>query len=206
VGVFRETQNELFATIRIEEGRYMTDEEIVDLYWQRSETAIQATEEKYGSYCLTIASHMLMDLQDAEESVNDTYMKAWNAMPPERPSVLRLFLGKITRRLSLNRLRERNAAKRGGGEVPAVLDELAECVPSGQNVENEILAKELASVIAGFVSKLPQDERRIFILRVYELMPVKEIAERLSFSESKVKTTLHRTRKKLAEVLEREGV
>lgn len=184
----------------------MTDQDIVDLYWQRSEQAIPETEAVYGAYCHTVAYNLLRSPEDAEESVNDTYMKAWNAMPPERPSVLRLFLGKITRRLSLNRLRERNAAKRGGGEVPAVLDELAECVPSGQNVENEILAKELASVIAGFVSKLPQDERRIFILRVYELMPVKEIAERLSFSESKVKTTLHRTRKKLAEVLEREGV
>jgi RNA polymerase sigma-70 factor (ECF subfamily) len=184
----------------------MNDNDIIDLYWARSEQAIAETDAKYGNYLKAVAMRVLAALEDAEESVNDTYMKAWNAMPPERPSVLRLFLGKITRRLSLNRLRERNAAKRGGGEVPAVLDELAECVPSGQNVENEILAKELASVIAGFVSKLPQDERRIFILRVYELMPVKEIAERLSFSESKVKTTLHRTRKKLAEVLEREGV
>ncbi len=184
----------------------MNDNDIIDLYWARSERAIAETDAKYGNYLKAVAMRVLAALEDAEESVNDTYMKAWNAMPPERPSVLRLFLGKITRRLSLNRLREKNAAKRGGGEVPAVLDELAECVPSGQNVENEILAKELASVIAGFVSKLPQDERRIFILRVYELMPVREIAERLSFSESKVKTTLHRTRKKLAEVLEREGM
>lgn len=184
----------------------MNDNEIIDLYWARSERAIAETDTKYGNYLKAVAMRILAVIEDAEESVNDTYLRAWNAMPPDRPSVLRLFLGKITRRLSLNKVREKNAAKRGGGEIPAVLDELAECVPSGQNVENEILAQELAKIIADFTANLPKDERRIFILRVYELMPVKEIAERLSFSESKVKTTLFRTRKKLAEVLNKEGM
>ena len=183
----------------------MNDNEIIDLYWARSEQAIAETDAKYGNYLKAVAMRILPAYEDAEESVNDTYMRAWNAMPPQRPSVLRLFLGKITRRLSLNRVREKNAEKRGGGELPAVLDELAECVPSGQNVENEILAKDLAKTIADFTAKLPADERRIFILRIYELMPVREVAERLSFSESKVKTTLSRTRKKLAEVLIKEG-
>ncbi|MCR5295256.1 MAG: RNA polymerase sigma factor [Lachnospiraceae bacterium] len=184
----------------------MNDDEILDLYWARSERALSETADKYGNYLKAVALRILSAIEDAEESVNDTYLRAWNAIPPDRPSVLRLFLGKITRRLALNRLRERQTAKRGGGEVPAVLDELSECVPSGQNVENEILARELAETIASFVSGLPEDERRIFILRVYELMPVKEIAERLSFSESKVKTTFFRTRKKLAGVLKKEGV
>ena len=184
----------------------MNDNEIIDLYWARSERAIAETDIKYGSYLKAVAMRILAAAEDAEESVNDTYLRAWNAMPPDRPSVLRLFLGKITRRLSLNRLRAQKTAKRGGGVIPEVLDELSECVPSGQNVENEILARELAEMIAAFTAGLPEDERRIFILRVYELMPVREIAERLSFSESKVKTTLFRTRKKLAEVLRKEGM
>lgn len=111
----------------------MNDDKIVDLYWIRSEDAITETSIKYGKYCYGIAYNILADAEDAEESVNDTYFDAWNTMPPHRPSALSAFLGKLTRRISIDRWRKRSAAKRGG-ELAAALDELNECVPSHENV------------------------------------------------------------------------
>lgn len=183
----------------------MKDEGIVALYWERSESAIAETSKKYGNYCYTIAYNILADAEDAHESVNDTYLEAWNRMPPHRPAVLATFLGKITRRISIDKWRKRTAEKRGGGEIRLVLDELSECISSGQNVEHEIEAEELARIIDKFVMSLPARERRVFICRYWYLDSIADIAKRFGFSQSKVKMTLHRQRKKLLNYLEREA-
>lgn len=130
----------------------MNDDKIVDLYWIRSEDAITETSIKYGKYCYGIAYNILADAEDAEESVNDTYFDAWNTMPPHRPSALSAFLGKLTRRISIDRWRKRSAAKRGG-ELAAALDELNECVPSHENVEQDVLAADLEKRINTFVNE-----------------------------------------------------
>ncbi|MBR6259186.1 MAG: RNA polymerase subunit sigma-70, partial [Oscillospiraceae bacterium] len=108
----------------------MEDALIIELYWQRNEDAIKETDNKYGAYCFSVANNVLRDNGEAEECVNDTYLRAWNAMPPKRPSLLRAFLAKITRRLAFNRYDANAAKKRGGGETAAVLEELAECIAS----------------------------------------------------------------------------
>ena len=148
----------------------MEDTHIVDLYWARSETAIAETSAKYGSYCYSIAYNILANAEDADESVNDTYLNAWNSMPPHRPAILSTFLGKITRRVSIDKWRGRTAEKRGNGEIMLVLDELFDCVPSSQNVEHEIETAELAKVINDFVMSLPPMDRRVFICRYWYLV------------------------------------
>lgn len=184
----------------------MDDARIIDLYWARSENAIAETSSKYGKYCYAIAYNILSDAQDADESVNDTYLNAWNAMPPHRPAILSAFLGKITRRISIDRWRSRTAEKRGGGEVVLALDELSACVPSSASVEDMIEAAELEKVIDAFVMSLPIMERRVFICRYWYLDPVNEICQQFGFSQGKVKMMLHRTRAKLQSCLEKEGV
>ena len=144
----------------------MNDDKIVDLYWIRSEDAITETSIKYGKYCYGIAYNILADAEDAEESVNDTYFDAWNTMPPHRPSALAAFLGNHPRRISIDRWRKRSAAKRGG-ELAAALDELNECVPSHENVEQDVLAADLEKRINTFVNDLPTAERRVFLCRYW---------------------------------------
>lgn len=180
----------------------MDDRSIVELYWQRNENAISETQAKYGRYCFSIAQAILVNKQDAEECVNDTYSSAWNTIPPHRPEVLSTFLGKITRRLSLKTLRKRNTAKRGG-EITLVLDELAECIPS-DSVENAIQMRELSKIIDNFLSELAENERRIFVCRYWYCENIKQIAKRFGFGQSKVKMTLKRTRDKLLEYLKKE--
>lgn len=183
----------------------MDDERIVQLYWDRSENAIAETAVKYGSYCHSIAYNILQSTQDAEESVNDTYLHAWNAMPPHRPSILATFLGKITRRLSIDRWRTANRTKRGGGEVPLALEELSECVAGSQDVEDTVVHKELVDAVNRFLDGLPVTERRIFLQRYWYLYPIREIAGSCGFSRSKVTSLLHRTRCNLRRQLEKEG-
>lgn len=183
----------------------MEDARIVDLYWARSENAISETSAKYGKYCYAIAYNVLANHEDADESVNDTYLDAWNNMPPHRPSILSTFLGKITRRISIDKWRGRTAEKRGGGEIVLALDELSDCVPSRHNVEHEVEAAELAKVIDDFVMSLPPMERRVFICRYWYLDPISAISQQFGFSESKVKMMLHRQRQKLLSHLEREA-
>ncbi|MBQ5489405.1 MAG: sigma-70 family RNA polymerase sigma factor, partial [Oscillospiraceae bacterium] len=122
----------------------MEDSKIVDLYWQRSEEAIPETAAKFGGYCRTIAYNILSDEQDAEECVNDTWFKAWNSMPANRPALLAPYLAKLTRWLALTSLRKRNALRRGGGETPMVLDELAEVIPDNADLEKQVEMKELS--------------------------------------------------------------
>ena len=184
----------------------MDDSKIVELYWDRKEQAIEETQKKYGSYCYKIAYNILTSKEDAEESVSDTYMTAWNTIPPHRPSVLATFLGKITRRLSIDRWRTRSAYKRGGGQVVLALEELEECVASSENVEQTYAKKELLAAYQRFIEKLPVTERRVFLLRYWYLDSIGDIAQKYGFSESKVKSMLHRTRQKLHRCLAEEGL
>lgn len=183
----------------------MEDARIVDLYWARSETAINETSAKYGKYCYAIAQNILANAEDADESVNDTYLAAWNSIPPHRPSVLSSFLGKITRRISIDKWRVRSAEKRGGGEIVLALDELSDCVPSNTNVEQTVEAEELGKAIDRFVMALPIMERRVFICRYWYLDSIASICHQFGFSQNKVKVMLHRIRKDLRNFLEKEG-
>ena len=183
----------------------MNDKSIVDLYFSRDEEAITQTDKKYGRYCYSIAYNILTNKEDAEESVSDTYMTAWRAIPPRRPSVLATFLGKITRHISIDRWRERSAYKRGG-EVTLALEELEDCVAGLQNVEMEYERKELIRAYVKFLDALPITERRVFLCRYWYVDSVEAIAEKFGFSQSKVKTMLHRTRAKLRKQLAEEGL
>lgn len=183
----------------------MKDAQILDLYWDRSENAIAETAAKYGPYCYSIAYRILLSGEDADESVNDTYLDAWNCMPPHRPNVLATFLGKITRRISIDRYRARNAQMRGGGEIPLALDELSDCIPAPFTTEEVAEGRALVRAINAFLSGLPDTERDVFVCRYWFLAPVKEIAERCGMGQGNVKSMLHRTRKKLAAYLEKEG-
>ncbi|MBP3352550.1 MAG: RNA polymerase sigma factor [Lachnospiraceae bacterium] len=183
----------------------MEDNQIVELYFQRDADAIKETDSKYGSYCFAIADSILHNKEDSEECVNDTWLSAWNAMPPQRPKVLRMFLAKITRNLSFNRFNARNAEKRGGGEIHLVLDELAECIASESDTENEYLAKELEQCIKLFVRKLPEREGNVFVRRYFFTESISMIAKRYGKNDNNVMVMLSRSRKKLKAHLEKEG-
>lgn len=184
----------------------MEDKHIVELYLNRSESAISETAAKYGGYCYSIAYNILTNYEDAEESVSDTYLAAWNAIPPRRPSILAAFLGKITRHISIDRWRARTAYKRGGGEVPLALEELEECIADDQNVEQVYARRELASTINRFLDSLPETDRSVFLCRYWYLDPIQDIADNFGFSLSKVTSMLYRTREKLRKQLEKEGL
>lgn len=183
----------------------VADEHIVGLYWQRSESAITETAAKYGDYCHSIAYNILASREDAEEVVNDTYVDAWNNMPPHKPSILSTFLGKITRRISIDRWRKKHAGKRGGGEMDLVLDELEDCISAPTDVEVEMEQREMRRIMKSFLDALPATERRVFLQRYWYMDTIAVIAGKFGFSESKTASMLHRTRKKLREKLESEG-
>ena len=183
----------------------MEDRQIIDLYWNRSEEAISQTDKKYGPYCYKIAYNIFGSKEDSEESVYDTYMDAWNAMPPNRPTHLACFLGKITRRISIDRWRGRTAAKRGGKEIDLALDELEWCVSDSRSLEDEIDRKELIRAVNCFLDSLSVTERRVFLQRYWAMESIESIAVTYHFSQSKVSSMLHRTRKKLRIALEKEG-
>ena len=166
----------------------MEDSAIVTLYWQRSEQAIAESDTKYGPYCGHIAYGLLQNSEDTQECVSDTWLAAWNAMPPHRPAVLRLFLGKLTRRLSLQRLRRQGRLKRGGGEAALALE-----------------GRELTRLLNRFLSGLPAAQRQVFLARYWYGAAVKDVARQFGYSESKVKSMLYRTREKLRLTLEKEG-
>lgn len=183
----------------------MDDRSIVALYWQRNERAIEETVTKYGKYLYSISYQILLNEEDAEECVNDTYNDAWQAMPPHRPSILSTFLGKITRRISIDLWRKHNAEKRGGGEIALVLDELEECVSGNNDVESEIERQELQKKINVFLMGLPRRECHVFICRYWYMNSISDIAKQFNYSESKIKSMLFRTRDKLRIMLEKEG-
>ena len=184
----------------------MEDSQIVDLYWERNEQAIRAAASKYGDYCYSIAYNILRSREDADESVNDTYLGAWNAMPPHRPNCLRTFLGKITRRVSLKKWRDEHRDKRGGDEVSLALEELSECIPSNASVEESVIAGELSARINRFVGTLAPTERQVFLCRYWYLDSIDKISADFCFGKSKGKSMLRRTRARLRADLEKEGV
>ena len=184
----------------------MDDHQIVELYWARSEKAISETADKYGRYCHSIAYNILHSKEDSEECVNDTWLSAWNSMPEQRPDKLSAFLGRITRNLSLNRLRSYTAEKRGGGQVPLALDELSECVPANDRIDRIVDDFALADILNRFLASLNPEKRKIFMRRYWYLSPVAEIASDYGISESKVKMSLLRSRNALKTLLEKEGV
>lgn len=180
----------------------MEDYQIVELYWQRNESAIQESQEKYGDYCATIANNVLRVPEDAEECVNDTWLRAWNAIPPKRPGSLAIFLGRITRNLAIDRYRRDRTQKNGGGQIALCLEELGECVGENRPIEDRLALRE---TVNRFLQGLPEKSRRIFLLRYWYVMPVAEIARRSGLSEGAVKMSLLRLREKLKSELEQEG-
>ena len=183
----------------------MTDQDIVDLYWQRSEQAIPETEAVYGTYCHTVAYNLLRSPEDAEESVNDTWLAAWNAMPPTRPHSLKAFLGRLTRNIAVTRLRRRGSLKRGGGEAALALEELSDCLPGDFDLERTVEARELCRCIDRFLKTLSERDRIVFVGRYFYVLTEEELAQRLRMKPATVKTVLYRTRKRLLQELEKEG-
>lgn len=184
----------------------MDDKQILELYSERSEAAISETADKYGKYCYYIAYNILYDNQDSEECVNDTYLKAWQTIPPHYPSMLSTYLGKITRNLALNRYKYNNRQKRGEGQTALVLDELLECVPATNTTEQTVEENILVEVLNRFLDSLPEEKMKIFMRRYWYMSPIKEIADDFVMSESKVKMILSRSRSKLLQILEKEGI
>ena len=184
----------------------MDDSMILDLYWARSESAIDETAKKYGNYCFTIANNILQNNEDAEECVNDTYHKTWDTVPPQRPVIFRAFLGKICRNLSLNRYKKQRTQKRGGGNIALIYSELEDCIPSDSNVEMEYESSLVIGAINSYLLSLDSENRIVFVRRYWYADSIQAIATRFQMSESKVKSMLFRTRNKLKTYLENEGV
>ncbi|MBE6642866.1 MAG: sigma-70 family RNA polymerase sigma factor [Ruminococcaceae bacterium] len=183
----------------------MTDDKIVELYWERSERAISETENKYGKYCYSIAYNILKNHEDTSECVNDTYFKVWNSIPDARPNKLSAFLGRITRNTALNMCEVYSAKKRGGNEIDIALDELLECV-SGETEGDNVEMMYLRDVLNSFIEKLSDESRNIFVCRYWYMYSSKEIAEKYDLTITKVDVALHRARKKLKDILIKEGL
>ncbi len=184
----------------------MNDAEILNLYWERDEQAISETQKSYGNYCYSIAYHILHTREDSEECVNDTWLRAWNAIPPSRPGRLGLFLGTITRNLSFDKWKHKNALKRGNGAMETALEELVECVPSACSTEDAVEEAELQRMLNRFLGTLPERDRNIFLRRYWYVEECREIADRYGMKLNTVKTTLFRIRGKLKDYLEQEGI
>ena len=184
----------------------MEDEKIIQLYWQRSEDAIAEAAVKYGIYCKSISYGILRNVEDAEECVTDTYLQAWNAIPPQKPRSLAAFLGKITRNLSLSRYRKNMAKFRGGNQIRLAFEELEYSIPSPNSIETITEEKELVHALEIFLRALTKEKRQVFLLRYWYFRSLKEISVQLQLSESKVRSMLHRMRKELKVHLEGEGI
>lgn len=183
----------------------MEDSQIVSLYWDRNETAIAQTEKKYGVYLSKIAYNILADREDTQESVNDTYLAAWNSIPPHRPSILSTYLGKLTRRISIDLFRKKNSQKRSAGEYALSLEELEDCVSGGNSTEETVELAQLSQSIGQYLRSVSQEARNVFLCRYYYLDSISQIAATCSMTESKVKVLLHRTRQGLHNHLKKEG-
>lgn len=183
----------------------MTDDKIIQLFFQREEVAIEETQKKYGSYCFKIANNILNNREDSEECLNDTWLKAWESIPPTRPTYLNLFLAKITRNFAINTYRSKHTHKRGKGEMALVLDELEECITGETDVETLYIAEELQSSINKFVRGLSEKDGNVFIRRYFYADSIKDISNRYYISENNVRVMLSRTRNKLKLRLEKEG-
>lgn len=184
----------------------MEDEKIIQMLWQRDETALEKLKEKYEGYCFRIVNNILENNEDSNEVLNDVYLSIWNTIPPNRPQIFSAFIAKIARNLSLKKWRTISAQKRGGSEVALVLDELSECIPDANSIEEEFSARELSVVINDFLYALPETERKIFVCRYWYHDSILDICEQFGFGQSKVKMMLLRSRQKLLKILETKGV
>ena len=183
----------------------MQDDRIVELYWQRSEEAIQHTDQKYGRYLMKLSYNILADWKERKESVNDTYLSAWKSMPPHRPSALLTYLCKITRQISIDVFRKRNSAKRQASEYALSLSELDDCVSVGNTTEQDVDLHLLAEAIQDYLAVLPEETRDAFIGRYFFSDSIREVAGYYGMSESKTKSMLYRTRIGLKKYLVQEG-
>ena len=183
----------------------MDDSKLIELYFSRNESAIIYTQNKYGGYCYKIAYNILLDDEESKECVNDTYLAAWESIPPVKPKILSAFLGKITRNISLKRLRAKTAQKRGGGNTDLIFDELNDCIPDKNSVLDAVDANELALLIDSFLRNLPKEERILFLRRYWYFDSIDALSKTFGLGLAQVKMRLSRIRKKLLLKLEKEG-
>lgn len=184
----------------------LSDGEIITLFFERNEKALSAVSRKYGNYCGAVVRSIIKNPQDVEECLNDTWLKTWESIPPAKPKNLGGFLAKIAKNLSLNRYEHSHAGKRGGGEIPLVLDELSECVADKNDVEKAFEQKVLTDAVNDFLRTLPRDKRDVFVLRYWYCLSVAEIADKTGLSRGSVSVSLTRTRHKLAGHLKKSGL
>lgn len=184
----------------------MEDEKIIELFFARQEEAIAAARETYGGYCAGVARNILSSEEDVEEILSDTWMKLWNSIPPQKPGNLKLYIARIARNLSFDRMRSLTREKRGGGELPLALDELAECIPSPGQPEERLEAEQLKRAVNAFLGTLPKRDRGMFLMRYFYVETTEQIAERFNVRPALVRTVLSRTRKKLKACLIKEGL
>lgn len=183
----------------------MNDEDIIRLYFDRDERAISETSARYGKYCYTIADNILHNHEDSEECVNDTYVKTWESIPPQRPGIFSAFLGRITRNLSLNRYKMNTAAKRGGNDMTVLLDEISEVVSGGDTPEDLLMEQALVSALNEFLRSLQPHQRQMLVRRYWYADGISSIARRMGTSENNVSATIRRLRISLREYLLERG-
>ena len=185
----------------------MNDLEILQLYNERNEAAIEATRVKYGAYLSRVAYNVLGNFEDSEECVSDAYLGAWNSIPPAKPKSLKMYIAKIAHNSAIDKLLLKNAEKRGGGETPACLDELEECVSLGSDaIDQKIDSDHLTEIINQFLEKQNPKNAKIFVRRYWYMDSIADIATYMNASQSKVKTTLFRMRSELKDELSKEGI
>lgn len=183
----------------------MDDNQIIELFFARDEGAIACAQREYGAYCASIAKGILADRGSAEECVNDTWLKCWQSIPPQRPKSLKGYAGRIVRNLALSALRSEKAQKRGGGQVQLALDELGEVVSGADTPEGALNRQALLAALDGFLAALPERDRNLFLRRYWYLDSVEQLAKRFHMSKTQVTTTLHRLRQRLRVHLQQEG-
>lgn len=181
-------------------------DDITQMFWNKEEEAVAKAMESYAHYCHKIALNILDNREDSEECVNEAFLKAWESIPPNKPESFAGYIGKLTRNFAIDLYRKKQSEKRGGGQVPLVLEELSECVGGGKDIDENLRYKELTAALNEFLKALPKLKRNICVMRYSRLEPVSDIAEKLGVKESYVLTTLSRTRKKLKQYLEKRGL
>lgn len=175
----------------------MEDSKIIELYFSRHPDAIPATSRKYGRYLSAIAMNILHNREDTEECVSDTYLKTWNTIPPHKPEIFCAYLGRIARNLSLHRFQYNTAQKRGGGQTPAIMEELAECIPSTDNIQQEMDRAEIVCALNDFLGALSEEKRCIFLRRYWYFDSIRSIARRFCKTENNISVILNRLRREL---------
>ena len=183
----------------------MKDEKIIELFWARDERALGETQEKYKNLCMYVGAQILASNEDREECFNDLLLSLWNSIPPEKPTNLRAYIGRSMRNHALNRSRDNNAWKRGKN-FQTVGEEFLQTVEDGHSLADSFEAKRAGEAVNRVLDAISKDDRRIFIMRFYLGLSISNISHQLGFGESKIKVSIHRTRKKIAELMQKEGI